>query len=123
MCSRIKKLNSSTAVGQFTDVNQIRCCVSLSIGTVKTQIRMYVNCRVNVAVATAHVRKTRRETILKFDQVLPGPVFLYRGETWAEMRERERLNTRSEDMYEMDKLKLKDVSQKLGTIFFTVKIV
>jgi len=49
--------------------------------------------------------------------------FLYCGETWAEMRERrererERENAmrHSEDRYEMDKLKLQDVSQKL--VFF-----
>jgi hypothetical protein len=75
VCSGITKLNSSTAAGQFTDVNQIRCCVSLPIGTGKTQIRMYTNCRVNVAIATGQVRKTRRETILRFDQILAVPVF------------------------------------------------
>ena len=34
--NRTKKLDNSTAVGQFTEFNQIRCCVSRPTGTGKT---------------------------------------------------------------------------------------
>jgi hypothetical protein len=36
---------------------------------------MYINLRVIVAVPTVQVRKTRREIVLKFDQVLAVQVF------------------------------------------------